>query len=171
MMNNKFIFAAVVAGFCVAVTLPSVAAEKEKPGALAKALPEATVSLDQGLKASAAEGKPISAKFEMEHGALQLSVYTMKGDKFSEVIVDHKGGSVKKAEIITDAGDLKNAKAQTKAMAKAKLSLEEGVQNAVKANSGFSAVSAMPKLKSGHPVAEVTLMSGAKTKKVSEKLD
>jgi hypothetical protein len=171
MMNTKFAFAAAVAAFCIVVTLPTVAAEKEKPGALAKALPEATVSLDQGLKASEAEGKPISAKYELEHGALQLSVYTMKGDKFSEVIVDHKGGTVKKAEVITDAGDLKHAKEQTKAMAKAKLSLEEGVQNAVKANSGFRAVSAMPKLKSGHPVAEVALMNGSKTKKVTEKLD
>jgi hypothetical protein len=171
MMNNKFAVAAVVASFCFAVTQPSVAAEKEKPGALAKALPEASVTLDQGLKASEASGKPISGKYEMEHGALQLSVYTMKDDKFSEVIVDHKAGSVKKSEVITDAGDLKHAKDQSKAMAKAKLSLEDGVQNAVKANSGFRAVSAMPKLKSGHPVADVTLMNGSKVKKVTEKLD
>src|SRR5476649_2218678 len=120
MMNRKFAVAAIVASFCVATTLPSLAAEKEKPGALAKALPEATVLLDQGLKASEREGKPISAKYELEDGALQLSVYTMKGDKFSEVVVDHKAASIKKAEIITDAGDLKHAKAQTQAMAKAK---------------------------------------------------
>ena len=170
-MIKKCAVAAVVASFCLAFTLPSLAAEKEKPGALGKALSEASVSLDQGLKASEGEGKPISAKFEMHEGALQLSVYTMKGDKFSEVIVDHKAGSVKKAEVITDAGDLKHAKDQTKAMAKAKLSLEDGVQSAVRANSGFSAVSAMPKLKSGHPVAEVTLMKDGKTKKVTEKLD
>ena len=171
MMNHKFAFAAVVASLCVAVALPSVAAGKEKPAALAKALSEASVSLDQGLKASENEGKPISGKYELHDGALQLSVYTMKGDKFSEVIVDHKAVSIKKAEIITDAGDLKHAKEQSKAMAKAKLSLEEGVQSAVKANSGFRAVSAMPKLKSGHPVAEVTLMKGAKVKKVTAKLD
>ena len=170
-MIKKCAVAAVVASFCLAFTLPSLAAEKEKPRALGKALSEASVSLDQGLKASEGEGKPISAKFEMHEGALQLSVYTMKGDKFSEVIVDHKAGSVKKAEVITDAGDLKHAKDQTKAMAKAKLSLEDGVQSAVRANSGFSAVSAMPKLKSGHPVAEVTLMKDGKTKKVTEKLD
>ncbi len=107
----------------------------------------------------------------MEHGVLQLSVYTMKDDKFSEVIVDHKAGSVKKSEVITDVGDLKHAREQSKAMAKAKLSLQDGVQNAVKANDGFRAVSAMPKLKAGHPVAEVTLMKDAKTKKVTEKLD
>ncbi len=170
-MKNKFVVAALVAGLCIAVSVPSQAAGKENPKALAKALPEATVSLDQGLKASEAEGKPISAKYELEHGALQLSVYTMKGDKFSEVIVDHKAGSVKKVEVITDAGDLKHAKDQSRAMAKAKSSLEDGVQSAVTANSGYRAVSAMAKMKSGHPVAEVTLMNGAKVKKVIEKLD
>ena len=171
MMDKTFAFAAVVACLCVAAALPSLAAEKENPAALAKALSEASVSLDQGLKASEREGKSISGKFELENGALQLSVYTMKGDKFSEVIVDHKAGSINKAEVITNAGDLKHAKEQSKAMAKAKLSLEDGVQIAVKANSGFRAVSAMAKLKSGHPVAEITLMKGAKVKKVTEKLD
>ena len=170
-MNYKFAVAAIIAGLCVAVTPPSFAAEKENPATLAKALTAASVPLDQGFKVSEGEGKPISGKFEMEHGALQLSVYTMKGDKFSEVIVDHVSGSIKKAEVITDAGDLKHAKEQSKAMAKAKLSLEDGVQSAVKANSGFRAVSAMAVLKSGHPVAEVTLMKDAKVKKVTEKLD
>jgi hypothetical protein len=37
-------------------------------------------------------GQPISGKFEVEHGKLQLSVYTMKGEPFSEVIVDHTIG-------------------------------------------------------------------------------
>lgn len=170
-MNKKFAFAAVVASLCIVANLPSLAAEKENPAALAKALSEASVLLDQGLKASEREGKPISGKYELHNGALQLSVYTMKGDKFSEVIVDHKTGSIKKSEAITDAGDLKHAREQNMAMAKAKLSLDNVVQSAVKANSGFRAVSAMPMLKSGQPVAEVTLMKGADAKKVTEKLD
>src|SRR5437899_2219114 len=58
---------------------------------LAKAVSGATVSLAKGLAASAREGKPISAKFELEHGVLQLSVYTAKGGKFSEAIVDALG--------------------------------------------------------------------------------
>ena len=76
---------------------------------LAKALPQASVSLVQGLKASESAGTPISGKFEMEDGVLQLSVYTVKADKFSEIIVDHKSGAIKKTETITDAGDLKEA--------------------------------------------------------------
>jgi hypothetical protein len=154
------------------VALPSRAAEEAKDSAaLAKALGEAKVSLAQGLQASAPEGKPISGKYELDNGALQLSVYTMKGDQFSEVIVDHKSGSIKKTEKITDADDLKDAKEQNLAMAKAKVALDQAVSSAVKANAGYSAVSVMPELKADHPVAEITLMKGAEVKKITEKLD
>ena len=139
--------------------------------ALAKALSEASVSLDQGLKASEGEGKPISGKFEIDDGALQLSVYTMKGDQFAEVIVDHKSGSIKKSEPITDSDDLKEAKEQGEAMAKAKLSLAAAVASAAKANDGFRAVSAVPTLDGGQPMALVTLMKGEEVKKETEKLD
>ena len=65
--------------------------EKEQAD-LAKALKGTTFPLQRGLTASAKAGKPISAKYEMDEGKLQLSVYTMKGEKFSEVIVDHRPG-------------------------------------------------------------------------------
>src|SRR5260370_12425015 len=91
---------------------------------LAKALKDAKISLQRGLSASTKEGTPISAKYEMEEGKLQLSVYTMKGDKFSEVIVDHKTGKAAKAEPITHDADLTAAKAQGEAMAKANGSLD-----------------------------------------------
>jgi uncharacterized membrane protein YkoI len=138
---------------------------------LAKALKGVKTSLEKGLSASESQGKPISGKFEVEDGKLQLSVYTMKGDKFSEVIVDHKTGKVAKTEAITGGGDLTAAKAQSGAIAKAKLSLRAATENAVKANKGFRAVSAMPSLKDGHPVAEITLVKGDEFKTVSEKLD
>jgi hypothetical protein len=138
---------------------------------LAKALNDAKISLQRGLTASAQQGKPISAKYEVEHGQLQLSVYTMKGDKFSEVIVDHKTGKVAKAEPITSGDDLAAAKSQSEAMAKAKRSLEAAASEAVKENKGFRAVSVTPALKDGHPVADVTLAKGSEFKTVSEKLD
>lgn len=117
---------------------PSSWAEDEmNPAALAKALPQASVSLDQALKTSEREGKPISAKYEIENGALQLSVYTMKGAQFSEVVVDHKSGAVAKSEPITDADDLKAAQSQSAAMTKAKVTLEVAVGSAVKANAGY----------------------------------
>ena len=138
---------------------------------LAKALKGVKVSLEKGLSASESQGKPISGKFEVEDGKLQLSVYTMKGDKFSEVIVDHKTGKVAKTEAITSGDDLTAAKAQSAAMAKAKLSLRAATENAVKANKGFVAVSVTPSVKDGHPVAEVTLVKGDEFKTASEKLD
>src|SRR3989475_11870955 len=138
---------------------------------LAKALKGVKTSLEKGLSASESQGKPISGKFEVEDGKLQLSVYTMKGDKFSEVIVDHKTGKVAKTEAITGGKDLTAAKAQSEAMAKTKLSLRGATEKAVKENKGFRAVSAMPSLKDGHPVAEITLVKGEEFKTVSEKLD
>ena len=138
---------------------------------LAKALKDAKISLQRGLTTSAKEGQPISAKYEVEHGKLQLSVYTMKGDKFSEVIVDHKTGKVAKAEPITQGDDLEHAKAQSEAMAKAKRSLDAAATEAVKENKGYRVVSVMPALKEGHPVADVTLVKGSDWKTVSEKLD
>ena len=138
---------------------------------LAKALRDAKISLQRGLTASTKVGKPISAKYEVEHGKLQLSVYTMKGEKFSEVIVDHKTGKVAKAEPITSGDDLTAAKAQSEAMAKAKRSLDAAASEAVKENKGYRVVSVMPALKDGHPVADVSLVKGTEWKTVSEKLD
>src|SRR5499427_2271592 len=138
---------------------------------LAKAMKDAKVPLAQGVSASTKEGKPISAKYEVEDGKLQLSVYTMKGDKFSEVIVDHKTGKVAKSEAITGGEDLTAAKAQSGAMAKAKASLRSATEKAVKANQGYRAVSVTPSLKDGHPVAEVTLVKDTEFKTALEKLD
>ena len=138
---------------------------------LAKALRDAKISLQRGLTASTKEGKPISAKYEVEHGQLQLSVYTMKADKFSEVIVDHKTGKVAKAEPITGGDDVTAAKAQSEAMTKAKRSLGAAASEAVKENKGYRVVSVMPALKDGHPGADVTLVKGTEWKTVSEKLD
>jgi hypothetical protein len=138
---------------------------------LAQALKAAKVSLESGLQASAREGKPISAKYEVEGDHVQLSVYTMKGDAFSEVIVDHTTGKVAKVDPLTSDEDVTAAKAQAEAMAKAKRSLAAATAEALKANKGYRAVSVMPELKDGHPVAEVTLVKGAEWKTESEKLD
>jgi hypothetical protein len=155
-----------------AVSLGSQRAQAaEDAAALAKALSDARVSLEQGLTASEREGKPISGKFEIEDGALQLSVYTAKDGKFSEVIVDYKSAAIKKAEPITDADDLKDAKKQDEAMNATKVPLSTATAQAVNANTGYRAVSAIPAIKNGHPVAEVRLTSGTTVKAVEEKLD
>lgn len=107
---------------------------------LAKAVMSARVSLERGLVASATTGRPISAKFEMEDGHLQLSVYTAKEGKFSEVIVDYNNGKVVKAEAITEGEDLSAATEQSAAMAKATMSLSAAVGKALRANAGYRAV-------------------------------
>jgi hypothetical protein len=147
-------------------------AEDEKNPALAKALSEATVSLDEGLKVSEREGKPLSAKYEIEDGAFQLSVYVVKGNGFSEVIVDHKGGTIKKSEPITDADDLQQAKEQQQRLAHARIPLDRAVSEAVRDNSGYRAVEIEPTVdRAGKPVASVTLMKGDEVKKVVQPLE
>jgi len=165
---------AVRLALCVAVIgFWSVAAwaEAGESAALAAAMKDASATLQGGLKASEREGTPISAKFEIEDGKLQLSVYTIKGDGFMEVVADPKTGTIAKAEKITDAGDLKAAAAQKAAMAKAKVPLLTATETAVKANAGFRAVSIYPGLKGGQATAEVTLLQGTTFRNVSEKLD
>ena len=150
-----------VAALCWGSTL--VAQDKEA----AKAAVVARVSLARGLAASASQGRAISAKFEMDEGKLQLSIYTMKGGKFFEVSVDPNSGRVVKTEEITQGEDLTEAQSQSAAMAKAKVSLRAAVQNALRANAGFRAISVTPSLKDGRAAADVTLAKGEELKTVS----
>jgi len=143
---------------------------------LTRALQGAWLPLESGLVVSAREGMPVSAKYEIDDGAFQLSVYTSKtgsssGDTFMEVIVDYSSGVVLKVETISDGGDLAAAHAQKSAMDRARRSLAEATADAVNANAGYRAVSAMPNLDNGHPVAEVTLVHGEDWKVVVERLD
>ena len=171
MLRNSWVMGVIAAGIWIVLGRSVSAEDVTDASALAKALSEASISLDQGLSASEREGKPISGEYELEDGALQLSIYVMKGDKFTEVIVDHKTGSIKKAEPITDADDLKDAKEQGEAMRKAKLSLEEAVRDAVNANSGYRAVSATPMVSGDQPEASISLLKGEEIKEVTEKLN
>jgi len=139
--------------------------------ALAKAVAGAKISLEQGLDAVSREGKPLSARFEIEDGMLQLSVYREKGDQLSEVILDPLTGSVAEVDPITSGGDYTVAQDRSAAMAKAKQSLRTSLSKVLKGNPGFHAVSIYPVLEDGHPVAEVTLAMGDKWKTVLEKLD
>jgi hypothetical protein len=148
-----------------------VRAEGEDPAALAAALKDTTATLQGGLKASEREGTPISAKFEVGDGKLQLSVYTTKGNTYNEVVSDPKTGGITEAEEIKDADDLKAAAAQKVAMAKAKVPLLTAAETALKANPGSQAVSIYPQLQNGNAMAEVTLLLGTTFKKVTEKLD
>lgn len=168
-MERKRVIPVIAAG--VGLFLLSVGGRAEEKSVDWKTLQTAKVSLEKGLAAAQRQGKPISGKFEMEDGKLQLSIYTEKQGKFWEVIVDHTSGKVSKTEEIKEGEDLSAAKAQSEAMAKAKKNLRSVVAAAVAANVGYRAVSVVPSLEGGRPVAKIALENATGTKSVSEGLD
>jgi hypothetical protein len=142
---------------------------------LANAMSGVKVSLQQAFTASEREGQPISGKFEIEDGKLQLSVYTAKEGKFFEVIVDHMTGSIAKVEPITEGDDLTHAKSQKAAMDRAKVKLGDAATKAKGQAKGEAAevlvVSAVPELKDDKPEAAIVLLQGKRFTTASERLD
>jgi hypothetical protein len=168
MNKNRVIPTIAVIGGALLLACAALAEEK---GVDWKTLENAKVSLGKGLAAAQQKGKPISGKFEIEDGKLQLSVYTESKGKFWEVIVDHASGKVSKTEEIKEGDDLSAAKTQGEAMAKARKSLRAAVDKALSANAGYRAVSVVPELKGGGAAATVVLENATGTKNVSESLD
>jgi hypothetical protein len=151
--------------------IAQIAMSQESNKELAAALKTKHVTLVAGIEAAAAQGNPMSAKYEYEDGKLQLSIYTEKSGAFSEVVVNHTTGKVATTDKITTGDDLKNAQMQSAALAKAKSSLAAALEKALAANKGYGGVSAAAVLKSGRPVAEIVLSKGAEFKTVTEPLD
>src|SRR5215510_15551976 len=88
----------------------SIVFAKQRPATgretLAQALKGAWLPLESGLIVSSTQGTPLSAKYEIDDGAFQLSVYTVKadanaGDAFMEVIVHYSAGMIAQDETIT----------------------------------------------------------------------
>jgi hypothetical protein len=126
---------------------------------LATAVSGAKVTLEQGLMVSKKNGKPVSAKFEIDNGKPQLSVYTIRdGSKYFEVIVDHTSGEVAKAEAITGGDDLTAAQKQNDGMFRATREIREAVKEAKQDNPGYLAVSVWPEMKDNHSMANVLLV-------------
>jgi hypothetical protein len=126
---------------------------------LATVVAGSKVTLEQGLATSKKNGKPVSAKFEIENGKPQLSVYIVKeGSKYFEVIVDQTSGEIAKAEPITGGDDLAEAKKQNDGMFRATRELREAVKEAKRDNPGYSAVSVSSEMKDNHSVAIVFLV-------------
>jgi hypothetical protein len=168
-MRNKVLLIGLIAGAALFGT--AVADEAKERAAVAKQLPNAKVTLSQGLGASEAQGQPISAKFEIDEGQFQLSVYTAQGSAFQEVLVDYTTGRIAKAGPLDEAEDVAAAKKQMAAMAKAKTTLKAATDKAQQENPGYRAVSVTPMLTANHAVAKVTLVKGAQFKSVSESLE
>ena len=168
MWNKSFVIGLVAVGATMGV---AVADDYKDQAAVAKQLPSAKVTLSQGLTASESKGQPISAKFEIEDGHFQLSVYTAQGAALQEVLVDYNTGKIAKAEPLSEAGDLADAKKQIAAMAKAKTTLKAASDKAEQDNAGYRAFSVVPTLKANHAIAMVTLAKGTQIKSVSEPLE
>ena len=178
-MTRRKVLLTTALGVIVSMTIPwagcrkAFAESSQEQAELAKVLDSVKVSLEQGLKAGEREGQPISGKFEVENGKLQLSVYTAKEGKFFEVIVDHVTGKIAKVEPITEGEDLTHARSQKAAMDKAKIKLAYAAAKAKGQVTDVLTVSAVPELKDDRPVAEVVLLTGAgkRFSTVSERLD
>jgi len=153
--------AAMLAALALALwAIPVGAAMNEKEKAeLAPVVTGAKVTLEQGLATSKKNGKPVSAKFEIENGKPQMSVYTVKdGTKYFEVIVDHNSGEIAKADPISGGDDLAAAKKQADGLFRATRELREAVKEAKRDNPGYLAVSVWSEMKDGHSIATVALV-------------
>jgi len=130
-----------------------------------------TISLEDGIEASTRHGTPISAKYEIDKGRLQLSVVTTGDDRFDdrfwEVIIDQRTGTVTQVGPLSGSEDRAAAPGWRRAMMKATRSLQNAIAEAVRVHSGYRAVSAKPSLTEERPMATVILFDGSDWKTVS----
>jgi hypothetical protein len=160
----------VVLTFLVAACAAQGTEDREN-AKLIEALKGTRVSLESGLSASERRGIPISAEFEIVDGSLELTVYIAHGAELLDVTVDPKTGVIASVEPIADGKEVRLAKGYREAMLKATVSLRVATEQAVKANPGSRAVSIVPMLKDGHPLAEVMLLRGQELKEISVALE
>src|ERR1051326_7955748 len=167
-MLSKFPALAVIVASFLLFGPSAARAESQDGAALLKALDGTHVTLEEGLKASEIAGRPISAKFEIEGGRLQLSVYTASNDGFREALISTSTGIMMSAEKITDTNDLKDAGAQTEAMRAAKVPLLVAANKVATRTQGARLVGVTPVLVDGRPVAKVTMAKAGALTTVNE---
>jgi hypothetical protein len=157
-MLNRFSALVVIISLILVLGSPAARADAKDDAVLLKALDGLQVTLEDGLKASEVAGQPISAKFEIEGGRLQLSIYTASNDGFREALISTSTGVLMSAEKITDTDDLADAGAQTEAMRAATVPLLAVAKKAAAQTQGSRVVSVTPTQLGGRPVAKVTLV-------------
>jgi hypothetical protein len=136
MVGKRLLIAAAATTTLIFTALSTSRADEEFWAAVMRELPEASVSLDQALKTSEQEGKPISAEYDVEDGDLQISVYVAKDGHFGEVIVHPKTGMINMMKPLTVPREVNEAQAQSAALSKAKLPLTVALAIAVASNNG-----------------------------------
>jgi ribosomal protein L11 len=127
--------------------------------AVAKNLAKAKLSLADGIKAAAKDGKPISAQYEIDEDShkFQLSVFVSSGSDLLEEIVDFNTGAQKSLDNVV-GDDITDAKKQKRGMDKATMSLADAVDAAAKGNPGYQVVQIVPALKGSDCVASIVLI-------------
>src|SRR5689334_20471012 len=170
MMRTKFGVVRVAAAMVLVSSSAHAQATKEQATLAAQMRGAKHVALAEAMATAAASGKPISARYEYEDKKLKLSVFIEKDGAYSEIFFDHMTGKVATIDKITGGEDMKDAKAQSRAFAKAKVTLAAALEKALAANAGYTAVEIIPMLEGGRPVAEITLMKDGQFKTVSEPL-
>lgn len=160
-MTRGWVVGALALGVMAFVSTAAWADEdynKQLP-AVAKNLKNAKLTLADGIKAAAKDGKPISAQYEIDEDThkFQLSVFVSKGSDLLEVIVDHNTGADNVlGNVIGD--DITDAKKQKRGMDKATMSLADAADAAAKANAGYQVVQIVPALKGSDCVATIVLI-------------
>jgi hypothetical protein len=145
--------------------------DEPDPVAFSAALEDARVTLEAGLFASEQRGKPVSAKFDIADGDLQLTVCIATIGGLQQVVVDPNTATIVWSEPITEPDDLADATAQKIAIERAGTSLLSAVTQVLRDNKEGRAVDVTPVLQDGHPVAVVTLLVNGKFIKVSRWLE
>ena len=169
-MWNKTLAAVLTIAVLGTTGSPVLYANELSGNAVSQFMPTVKVSLQEALKAAEIQGQPISGKFEVDEGHLQLSVYTAKDGKFSEVLVDQSTGKVAKSQEISAGNELADAQKQMEAYSKSKISLRAAVSQAELAYPGYQAVSVTPTISNGRPVAIVSLLQGRQARSIAEPL-
>jgi len=145
---------------------------KKQHDGLLKNMPKVKITLQQALGMAELQGQPLNGKFELEGNTeFQLSVFTAKSGRFSEVTVDTGNGKLGKPEVIDDKDDLAEAKGESAAMAKAKTTLKAALDKAVSQNAGYRAISIFPSLKDGHAIGTVELLKDKEFKTIEISLE
>lgn len=147
------------------LSLPLAAAAEGGDADLVKHLPDAKLSLADGIKqAEKGNGTAISAKFELEDGKLSLSVYTAKEGREKDAehntlmeLAGEPGAQWQpKTEVFGDKEHLTRSAMHLTLIQLTKLSLEDVIKKAAAAQKG-TVYSAIPGLKDGKPVVAVQI--------------
>jgi hypothetical protein len=170
MYYRNLIRSTILAGSLALAAIPA-RAENVDEAALATALQGATTTLESGLRASEQDGRPLSAKFEIDDGRLQLSVYTAKGDDLMEVVINPADSKIISVEGLTDPEDIDAAKQQKSALSNSAGSLAGALAKVTAQNPTARAVSIVPQLKEGRPTANIMLLNGKAFSMVPQPID